>query len=135
VPENVGVTIADARYISFTTFRRSGAAVATPVWVAPMPDGRLAFTTRAEAGKVKRLAHTGRVLLSPSDARGKVADGAPTVEGRATVVREGTDYDSGVAALGRKYGIQFRVVHFGSMLRRRLGRGDNAVVVISLSDS
>lgn len=127
------MTIADARYISFTTFRRTGVPVATPVWVAPMPDGRLAFTTRAEAGKVKRLAHTARVLLRPSDARGRVADDAPTSEGEAVVVTEGSDYDEGVAALRRKYGVQFRAVHLGSMLRRRLGLGRNAVVVVTLA--
>lgn len=128
------MTIADARYISFTTFRRTGDAVATPVWVAPMDDGRLAFTTRADAGKVKRLAHTSRVLLRPCDVRGRVADDAPTHEGRAEVVREGADYRAGVAAMARKYGIQFRAVHLGSMFRRRIGLGDNAVVVVELED-
>ena len=59
------MTIADSRYVSFTTFRRTGEAVATPVWMAPMPDGRLTFTTTGDAGKVKRLAHTARVLLRP----------------------------------------------------------------------
>ena len=127
------MTVADSRYISFTTFRRTGVPVATPVWVAPMTDGRLAFTTRAEAGKVKRLAHTARVEMRRSDARGKVADDAPTVEGEAVVVKDGPDYDAGVAALQRKYGIQFRLVHFGSMMRRRLRQGDNAVVVITPS--
>src|SRR5690606_30987378 len=126
----VGVTIADASYISFTTFRRSGEAVSTPVWIAPMTDGRLAFTTRSEAGKVKRLAHTERVEIQKSDARGRVAADAPTHSGTATVVRDGADYDAGVSALQRKYGIQFRLVHFGSMIRRRFGRGDNAVVVV-----
>ncbi len=126
------MTVADSRYISFTTFRRTGDAVATPVWVAPMTDGRLAFTTAAEAGKVKRLAHTARVQIRPCDARGRVADDAPTHEGTAEVVREGADYDAGVAAMQRKYGIQFRLVHLGSMVKRRVGRGDNAVVIVTL---
>jgi PPOX class probable F420-dependent enzyme len=127
------VTIADARYISFTTFRRSGEAVATPVWVAPFPDGRVGFTTKVPSGKVKRLAHTPRVVLQPSDARGRVADDAPSYEGTAVVVSEGADYEAGVAALQRKYGIQFRAVHLGSMIRRRIGRGDNAVVVVTVA--
>jgi hypothetical protein len=38
-----------------------------------------------------------------------------------------------VAALQRKYGIQFRLVHLGSMLRRRVRQGDNAVVVVTLA--
>ena len=127
------MTIADARYISFTTCRRSGEAVATPVWVAPFADGRVGFTTKVPSGKVKRLAHTARVVLQPSDARGRVADGAPSYEGTAVVVHEGPDYEAGVAALQRKYGISFRAVHLGSMIRRRVGQGDNAVVVVTLS--
>lgn len=97
-----------------------------------MPDGRLAFTTAAEAGKVKRLAHTSRVEIRPCDARGRVAEGSAIRQGQAVVVREGADYDAGVAAMQRKYGIQFRVVHLGSMTKRRLGRGDNAVVTVTL---
>lgn len=127
------MTIADARYISFTTFRRSGEAVATPVWVAPFPDGRMGFTTKVPSGKVKRLAHTPRVVLRPSDARGRVAEGTPAYDGTAVVVSDGPDYEAGVAALRRKYGIQFRLVHLGSMLRRRLRQGDNAVVVVTLT--
>lgn len=126
------MTIADSRYVSFTTFRRTGEAVATPVWMAPMPDGRLTFTTTGDAGKVKRLAHTARVLLRPCDVRGRVADDAPTHEGQAVVVREGADYDAGVAAMKRKYGIQFRLVHVGSMFKRRFNLGDNAVVLVTL---
>ena len=37
-------------YVSLTTFRRSGAAVTTPVWAAP--DGEsLIVWTRADSGK------------------------------------------------------------------------------------
>ena len=34
--------IADARYVSFTTFRRNGTPVATLVWIALLGDGRSA---------------------------------------------------------------------------------------------
>ena len=127
------MTIADARYMSFTTFRRSGEAVATPGWVAPLDDGRVGFTTKVPSGKVKRLAHTARVVLQPSDSRGRVADGAPSYEGTAVVVQSGADYEAGVAALRRKYGLSFRAVHLGSMIRRWLRQGDNGVVVVTLS--
>ncbi len=127
-----GVSIADARYVSFTTYRRTGEAVATPVWIAPLPDGRAGFTTTADAGKVKRLRNDPRVTVRPCDVRGNVADGAPTVSGTAIVVTEGADHAAAVSALRRKYGIQFAVVHLGSTLKARLGRGVSTAVVVTL---
>ena len=123
--------IGDSRYISFTTFRRSGDEVSTPVWIAPLPDGRFAFTTKFPSGKTKRLAHTARVRMQPSDARGRVEDGATSVDGQALVVHDGADHDAALASLQRKYGIQFRLVQLNAAIRRRLGRGGAAVVVIT----
>ena len=125
------VSIADSRYVSFTTFRRTGEAVSTPVWIAPLPDGRAGFTSAGEAGKIKRLRHTPSVRVRASDARGKVAADAPEFAGTAVVATEGPDYDAVVTALRKKYGIQFTAVHLGSGLKARFGRGNNAVVVIT----
>ncbi|MCU1499334.1 MAG: hypothetical protein JWM47_3287 [Acidimicrobiales bacterium] len=126
------MAITDARYVSFTTYRHTGEAVATPVWIAALPDGRAAFTTAPAAGKVRRLAHTPKVSLSPSDARGKVADGVTPTGGTATVVTDGPDHAAAVAALGRKYGIQFAVVRLGGKVRSLFGRDEAAVVLITL---
>jgi PPOX class probable F420-dependent enzyme len=72
-----------SQYVSLTTFRRTGAPVATPVWAAP--DGEsLIVWTRADSGKVKRLRHTSRVTVAPCDVRGRVQ--APPVDGVATFV-------------------------------------------------
>lgn len=125
------VSIADSRYVSFTTFRRTGEAVATPVWIAPLADGRAGFTSAGDAGKIKRLRHTATVALRASDARGKVAPDALESAGTAVVATEGPDYDAVVAALRKKYGIQFAAVHLGSGLKAKLGRGNNAVVVVT----
>ena len=59
------------KYVSLTTFRRSGDGVATPVWVV-YRNGKLYVSTEATSGKAKRLRHTSRVTLAPCDARGKV---------------------------------------------------------------
>lgn len=125
------VPIVDSRYVSFTTYRRSGEAVATPVWVASLADGRAGFTTTADAGKVKRLRNDPRVALQPCDVRGNVADGAPTVTGTATVVTEGADHAAVVSALRGKYGLQFTLVHLGSQLKARVGRGVSTAVVVT----
>ncbi|BDZ42253.1 hypothetical protein GCM10025865_15520 [Paraoerskovia sediminicola] len=34
------VRLADEKYVALTTFKRSGDAVTTPVWVAPLPQDR-----------------------------------------------------------------------------------------------
>lgn len=71
------------RYVSLTTFRKNGAAVATPVWFVER-NGTLYIGTGATAGKVKRIRHSGRVTLAPCTARGQVL--GPPVEGKASIL-------------------------------------------------
>lgn len=75
--------LGDEKYIRFTTFRRRGTPVATPVWVVRLASGELGFTTSATSGKAKRLAHTPRVLVQPSDARGNPKAGSMEIEASA----------------------------------------------------
>ena len=77
--------LAQARYVSFTTFRRNGSPVATPVWIVPF-DGGFAFTTEMNSGKVKRLRHDARCTVRVCDMRGRVADGATIFDGAAVVL-------------------------------------------------
>ena len=70
--------MADHRFVSLTTFRRSGTPVATPVWIARDGDA-LVVTTIVDSGKVKRARRDPRVELQPCTRRGTVADGATTV--------------------------------------------------------
>lgn len=95
-------TVAAHRYVSLTTFRRSGAPVSTPVWIAR--DGtELVVVTVDDTGKTKRLAHTSRVELRPCDIRGAVEPGAPVTEGSARVVRQPAEVAAVKAAIRRKY--------------------------------
>ena len=64
--------VGENKYVSLTTFRRSGQAVATPVWVVHR-NGKLYVSTESSSGKAKRLRHSSRVTLAPCDARGKVS--------------------------------------------------------------
>lgn len=99
--------LADEQYISFTTFRRTGVSVATPVWVAR--DGEtLVFTTGLESGKVKRLRNNGDVEIRPCTRTGEVAPDAPTVLAHADVVLDDEGVDAGIAAVVEKYGDQAR---------------------------
>src|SRR5215207_3910977 len=92
--------LARSRYVSLTTFRRTGTPVATPVWFAPSlhdDPSLFAVITVDDTGKTKRLGHTERVELRACDVRGAVALGSPTYVGTARVVRD----VSGVASVRR----------------------------------
>ena len=81
-------TLGDEQFVSLTTFRRSGEAVSTPVWIARDGDD-LVVTTPAMSGKVKRLRNSGRVEMRPCDRMGKVKEGATVVAGTAAIEHGG----------------------------------------------
>ncbi len=100
--------LSEEQFVLVTTFRRSGTAVATPVWVA-RSDGHVVVSTPEGTGKVKRLAHTDRVQLQACSRRGAPLAGAPVVEARATVSRDPGDRERAERALLAKYSWQWRV--------------------------
>ena len=59
------------KYISLTTFRKTGAAVATPVWFGE-EDGKLYVMTLSKMGKTKRIRNNSQVRVAPCTIRGKV---------------------------------------------------------------
>lgn len=75
------------KYVSLTTFRKDGTPVATPVW-AVADGGELYVWTRSDSWKVKRIRNNGRVTVSACDVRGRVAEGAPVLEGEARLLDE-----------------------------------------------
>lgn len=107
--------LADERFVSLTTFRRSGAGVATAVWIARNGED-LIVTTPATSGKVKRLRNDPRVEMRPCSRSGHVADDAPAVTGVAEIVPD-SDTDRGI--IRRKYGLEYRVVMFIERLAKR----------------
>ena len=135
-PAGAAHPLATAKYASLTTFRRTGAAVSTPVWIAPAVDGsgRLAVITVDDTGKTKRLAHTPRVELRACDMRGRVAPGTPTYAGTAHVVRGADDIARVRAAVVAKYGFTAR---FSDLLDKATGlvgirRNPRAGIVIDV---
>jgi hypothetical protein len=52
------VALENDKYMQFTTFRRDGRAVSTPVWLVQLPEGEIGFSTGSDSGKAKRLSHT-----------------------------------------------------------------------------
>jgi PPOX class probable F420-dependent enzyme len=105
-----------ARYVNLATFRRNGAEVRTPVWIAGEGERFYVFSA-GDAGKVKRVRATGRVRLAACDVRGRVQ--SDWIEGTARVVTEPAQIDTALRALRRKYGWQMR---FTDWLARLSGR-------------
>jgi len=110
--------LADERFVSLTTFRRSGEAVSTPIWIVE-EGGTLIGLTPADTGKLKRLRHTARVELRPCDRRGRVEAGTPRWEGVAQVVTTPTDVDRIREVLRAKYGTEYRVFMLIEAVLRR----------------
>ena len=133
------MALSDERYMLLTTFRRDGTPVATPVWVTPFGDGSVAFWTSSGSGKAKRLAHTERVTVQPSDVRGRVKPGTEPIEATARVV-EGDELEQIRRTVKAKYGFQTRITKFlgtiGGILKgNRIPYGDRGVIVTPNRDA
>jgi PPOX class probable F420-dependent enzyme len=59
------------KYLSVTSFKHDGTAVATPMWFVA-DDGRLLVETDAGSGKAKRIRHNPAVKIAPCTASGKL---------------------------------------------------------------
>ena len=107
------------KYLNLETRRRTGAAVATPVWFAASSDTRgdtLYVYSLAAAGKVKRIRNDPVVRIAPCDIRGGLlGDWLPA---RARLVT-GEEAALGHRLLDRKYGWMKRIGGWISRLRRR----------------
>lgn len=119
-------TLAAAKYVRLTTFKRDGTPVPTPVWLVRSGD-HLLVTTSATTGKVKRLRHTARVLLVPSDSRGRPRAGSPEVEGTAELFTAPADLARLQALVKQRYGFTLTVARLVNRLRGI--KGDSGIGV------
>jgi uncharacterized protein len=71
MPSQIPTEIRDKKYVSLTTFRKSGVGVATPVWFGEL-DGKLYVMTRSDMGKSKRVRNNSRVTVAPCTIRGRI---------------------------------------------------------------
>lgn len=109
--------LASEKYISLKTFRKSGAAVATPVWFAfdPDDDKKLYLITDENTGKVKRLRNNPRVQLAPCDRAGKVH--GPEIEATIAFVPE-AERTRANAILAKRFGILYGLIGLVTTIRR-----------------
>jgi PPOX class probable F420-dependent enzyme len=103
--------LAGHKYVNLTSFRRTGEAVATPVWFAGEGDARYVVTDRA-SGKVKRIRRNPAVRLAPCTHLGRPL--GPAVDALARVLSPAEEAPA-QAALSRKYGWLFSA--FGLLWR------------------
>lgn len=100
-------SLENQKYISLTTFRRTGAAVATPVWFVLLQN-TLYIYTDATAGKVKRIRNNPQVQLASCTMLGKVK--GPLLTGVARIVTGPQEQVRAEAALNAKYWIARRLL-------------------------
>jgi PPOX class probable F420-dependent enzyme len=111
------------QYLSLETYRKTGAAVATPVWFAQ--DNELFYVySLVDAGKVKRIRNNPRVRIAPCSARGMVK--GPWVDAEARIV-EGREEEHGHKLLNQKYWLKSLGDLFSKLMNRK-----RAVIVIRL---
>ena len=117
-------SLANAKYVSFTTFRKDGTPVSTPVWFAPLGD-RFVFMSNDNVGKTKRLARDSRVEVRACDVRGRVEEGTPTFTGQA----------SARAAVEKKYGLLAKGFALASLVGKvipALRPAPRAAIIVTL---
>jgi uncharacterized protein len=125
--------LADERYLAFTTYRKDGRAVTTPVWSIDLGDNRIGFWTSSGSGKAKRLAHTSRVTVQAADSRGRPKPGTEPVEATATLVT-GEELEQIRQKVVAKYGFQTKLTKFIQQIvttvrGKKIPYGDRGVVV------
>lgn len=104
-----------ASYVSFTSYRKNGTPVSTPVWIAPGGDD-LYFFSDTDAFKVKRVRYNPAVTLQPCDVRGRVKEGSPLVTGHAEIL-EHAETPRVRRIVNRKYRVLGTIGAFFSRLR------------------
>ncbi|MEU2775825.1 PPOX class F420-dependent oxidoreductase [Streptomyces sp. NPDC007162] len=102
------------KYLLFTSYRKDGTPVPTPVWVVRDGD-TLGVWTTADSWKVKRIRRRPDVLVGPCDLRGRPT-GDPVPATAELVDPATTARYRGLVA--RKYGMTGRLTLLGSRLRR-----------------
>jgi PPOX class probable F420-dependent enzyme len=99
MPSQIPPSIQGQKYISLTTFRKTGAGVATPVWFGE-DDGKLYVMTRSDMGKTKRIRNNPKVRVALCTIRGTVT--GPEFDATARILRS-EEHAQARQAIDRKY--------------------------------
>jgi uncharacterized protein len=121
------------RYLSLTSFKRDGTAVATPLWFVSDAT-RLYALTDLHSGKIARIRRDPHVLIASCRPDGKLR-GEP-VPARAEVLTDTADLERVRELLIARYKLSYRLVmliySLGRRLRGRSSIAEGAALAISL---
>ena len=112
-------TLESSNYMSFSTRKKSGDFVATPVWFAPYKGSYYVFSA-GDAGKVKRLRNFSESRIAPCTVTGKVT--GEWIDTSAHLLTTKKDQDIALSALRSKYGLQMLIGDVFSKLTGKMGR-------------
>jgi len=121
--------LADEKFVSLTTFKKDGGAVASPMWIGRDGD-HLFFWTPADSWKAKRAKNNPDVIMAPCGRRGNVRAGAVQVHGEAEVVADPATVERLAGVIRRKYGVEFHIVTF---IERLLARGQKPRLILRVA--
>jgi uncharacterized protein len=125
------MALAAQKFVSLTTYKKNGDAVATPMWVGRDGD-HLFVWTPADSAKIKRVRNDLRVTLVPCGRFGKPNNDAEPVAGTAEVITEPATVRRLAEVIRHKYGLEYWVV---TLIERLAARGEKprAILRIALS--
>jgi hypothetical protein len=127
------MAVTDEKYVSATTYRKSGAAVPTATWIVALEGGKFGFWTSSKSGKYKRLRNNPAITVQPSDARGRVKSGSSPVTGTAELVTSGAEFEAIQRQVRAKYGVAVPISKFmntvGHIGKGKFPYGDVGVVI------
>ena len=112
-------TLESSNYMSFSTRKKSGDFVATPVWFAPHKGSYYVFSA-GDAGKVKRLRNFSESRIAACTVTGKVT--GEWVDTSAHLLTTKKDQDIALSALRSTYGWQMLIGDVFSKLTGKMGR-------------
>jgi uncharacterized protein len=123
--------LAAQKFVSLTTYKKNGDAVATPMWVGRDGD-HLFVWTPADSAKIKRVCNNPKVTLVPCGRFGKPNNDAEPVAGTAEVITEPATVRRLAEVIRYKYGLEYWVV---TLIERLAARGEKprAILRIALS--
>ena len=93
------------KYISVTTFKRSGQGVPTPVWFV-LREGKVYFRSEINTWKVKRLRNNNSVEFAPCTVIGKVT--GHSFNG-TTVLLKSKNANEAMTLIKKKFPLRFRL--------------------------
>ncbi len=106
-------------YISFSTRKKSGDFVATPVWFAPKGDSYYLFSA-GNAGKVKRLRNFSEARVAPCTVSGTLT--GDWFDTRAYLLETPAEQETALKALRDKYGWQMCLGDFFSRITGKMDK-------------